>query len=361
MPTKHKSPGKSGGRVSRNLISDRLRERILSGEWPPGMQVPTRPELEREFGASPATVQHAFDLLRREEFVRVNGRQGTYVARFPPYRFHYGMVFRNRLGDGEVNRFYQALFEVAARYRGNEQEPRHVSVYTGVEDHVDNREMRQLLTLVRHHGLAGLIFPENPFSTRLAYSALGKVAGLPRVMVGGAPRDGLAAVRPLSFYDKAIDYLAQRGRRRVAVLTNAIDASQIDALRRAIESRGMATRPYWTQRVDLVAAVAARGVAHLLLHRGQEERPDALFITDDNLVEHACAGIVDAGVRVPEELEVVTHCNFPWRVPPVLPVRRLGYDAAAMLAACLDLIDDQRRGAPPGVRTIEPVFEEDLG
>ena len=97
------------------------------------------------------------------------------------------------------------------------------------------------------------------------------------------------------------------------------------------------------------------------MHDGQSERPDALIITDDNLVEYAAAGVIAAGMRVPEELEVVAHCNFPWPTPSVVPVKRLGYEVTRILQACLDSIDLQRSGqkALP-VTQIPAVFEEEV-
>jgi len=98
-----------------------------------------------------------------------------------------------------------------------------------------------------------------------------------------------------------------------------------------------------------------------MMRDGQVDRPDALLVTDDNLVEYATAGLVDAGVRVPTDMDVVVHCNFPWPTPSLVPVRRIGYDAAQMLRACLDIADVQRHGAPvPSPRTIPPLFEDEL-
>ena len=89
--------------------------------------------------------------------------------------------------------------------------------------------------------------------------------------------------------------------------------------------------------------------------------PDALLISDDNLVEHATAGLVAAGARVPEDVEVVAHCNFPWPTPSVLSVERLGYDAREVLDRCLRAIDDRRSGVPGSDNVDVPVrFEREV-
>jgi DNA-binding LacI/PurR family transcriptional regulator len=123
----------------------------------------------------------------------------------------------------------------------------------------------------------------------------------------------------------------------------------------------MTIRPHWVQGVHLAAPQLARNCAQLLMHAGQDERPDALIISDDNLVEFATAGLIAAGVRVPDDLEVVAHCNFPWPTPSVVPVKRLGYEVSRVLKACLESIDLQRGGeAAPAATVIPAVFEDDI-
>jgi DNA-binding LacI/PurR family transcriptional regulator len=112
--------------------------------------------------------------------------------------------------------------------------------------------------------------------------------------------------------------------------------------------------------VNQATPETARNLIHLLMQGA--ERPDALLIADDNLVEHATAGLVAAGVRVPDDLEVVAHCNFPHPTPSVLPVRRLGYDAREVMKACVESIDIQRRdGKTAPTVTVKAVFEDEIG
>ncbi len=105
----------------------------------------------------------------------------------------------------------------------------------------------------------------------------------------------------------------------------------------------------------------ARQVVMALMHTAPFARPDGLIITDDNLVEHATDGLLAAGIRVPDELTVIAHTNFPWPTPSHVPAIRLGFDVRDVLAACLDCIDRQRRGETPAAATHVPlVFESDV-
>ena len=67
----------------------------------------------------------------------------------------------------------------------------------------------------------------------------------------------------------------------------------------------MIHRAHWLQVVNANDARWASNVAQLLLHNKQSDRPDALIIDDDNLVEDASAGIIASGMRVGQDLDVV--------------------------------------------------------
>jgi hypothetical protein len=64
---------------------------------------------------------------------------------------------------------------------------------------------------------------------------------------------------------------------------------------------------------------------------------------------------------VPDDIDVIGHCNFPWLTPSVLPICRLGFSAQQVLARCVDAIDRQRRGETVAdSETISAVFEDEL-
>jgi hypothetical protein len=133
------------------------------------------------------------------------------------------------------------------------------------------------------------------------------------------------------------------------------------AVRELFEKRGLAFSPHLMPCADLEYPKSAVNLTRLLLRPEAGGRPDALLITDDNLVDHALAGLVAEGLRVPDDVEVVAHCNFPCPLPSVLNVRRLGFDADAVLTACIRVIDQQRAGAAVPQRTpLLPMFAEEL-
>ncbi len=340
------------------ILSD-LRRQIIDGVFPPGKRLPTRTELERQFDASSVTVQRALDRLGADGFIEARGRQGTFVPDRPPHLFHYGLVILATRGDDSWNHFWEVL-TIAARDLFDDGE-RSMSIYEGIGGR-DERHYPRLMHDVDARRFAGLIFATNPYL--LLNTQVIDAPGIPRVMIGSP--GALAAHVELEtepFYARALDHLAGLGRRRVALLTvPGIPAGDLELFAAAAAARGMETRRHWQQAMVISSPGWSANLTELLMRRPVDGVvPDALLITDDNLVEPAMKGLEAAGVRVPEELAVVAHANFPDPTPSPLPITRLGYDAREILRRCVEGCDRQRRERIGVTRsTVAPVFAHEV-
>jgi len=139
------------------------------------------------------------------------------------------------------------------------------------------------------------------------------------------------------FARRAVEYLRGRGRRRIAHVRG--DAVHVDpvAFSKELKRLGGEVRPYWVHLVPVgVNFRSASEIVNLLMQLEGGKRPDALVIHDDNMIEPVTAGLLRAGVKVPDDLEIVAHTNWPAPVASQLPMTRLGFDPwgeAARLAA----------------------------
>jgi len=363
MATSTSTLGRPADRT--RLIVRELRRRIVSGSYEPGGQLPTRSEIEEHFGAGATTVQRALEQLRRDGFIQVNGRQGTYVVPNPPHLTRYAIVFADSPGRTEWPRFWTALNHEVVNLEESQTRPEalQLPVYYGVNKDDKTEDYDRLVQEVQEHLVAGLIFTSTPFM--VAHTPLLDEAGVPRVAVMGTDGDPNIPVVSLdvsSFRTKAVAYLAGLGRRRIAVIGVPTKHNLATEWAPFIAAGGLETRPYWFQTVHRNSTESARNCLHLLMHPGQDVRPDAIVIADDNLLEHGTEGLVAAGVRGTDDVSIVAHCNFPWPTPSHLPVTRLGFDARRVVAKCIEVIDQQRAGmAVPRVTVVEAVFEGELG
>lgn len=68
----------------RDRIYETIRQRVESGEWPPGHRLPSTRELAVEFGVSSGTVEVATNWLLREGWIVSHVGKGRFVADSPP-------------------------------------------------------------------------------------------------------------------------------------------------------------------------------------------------------------------------------------------------------------------------------------
>jgi DNA-binding LacI/PurR family transcriptional regulator len=341
------------------IVTD-LRDAIRDGRHPPGSRLPTRAALQDTYRVSSVTVQRALDRLIADGFAVARGRHGTFVVDRPPHTCTYGLLIPGLQGDGHWVRFWTALAnEASAMTRSHKVQ---INRYYGIDGERDGEDWRRLLHDLAAERLAGMLMATAPPGSLQETPVM--TAQLPRVAITLRPLK--PAFTPLmldtiSFVERALEHLHALGRTRVALL--GVPGHPPEFHKRfaeCLKRYGMNTRPFWFQQVTPSAPEPAQGVAHLLLHPGQRDRPDALIISDDNLVEHATAGIVAAGIAVPGDCAIVAHCNFPWPTPSALPMRRLGYDAREVLRVAVASIDRQRRGEPAGSLVVPARFEDEL-
>jgi len=338
-------------------IVSQLRQRIVGGELQPGERLPNRSEIESTFAASSITVQRALDQLISDGFVSVRGRLGSFVTDNPPHLNRYAVVFASHPGM-QWSQFTQALLSEGQRVLHASE--REFGFYYDMDGHEDSEDYQQLLRDLESHRIAGIIFTFLPYL--YFNSPLFADEKLPRVAIGTSEAPHLRSVNTdrHSFLDKALDYVATRGCRTVAFL-NSPDTLSQEYVEKALAARGLTSQPFWQLRIGLDLPASARESTHLMFHVGQKQRPDALIISDDNLVQHATGGLIDAGARVPHDVEVVAHCNFPHPTPSVVPVKRLGFDTREVLQTMLETIDAQRRGEKvPQLASIKARFEDEL-
>jgi len=336
-------------------IARKLRREIIRGDLPPGSRLPGRQELTRIYDASLVSVQGAVRQLIEEGFVTVGARkQGTFVAERPPHLFHYKLIFPH--GADLRSKFWRILHEEAERV--GDGSDREISFFYGLDGHRAIGAYEDLVNQIHDERVAGLIFAGG--ATELLDTPLLLQPGLPRAAIAadyelpGIPK---ISADYGSFFARALDYLLDHGRKRIACLSPT-SGPMLEDYHRAMASRGLESRPIWTQFADVWDPLAARRIVQLMLHSGQAERPDALIVGDDNFLESAALGVADSGTRAPDDFTVVSLVNFPSTVPAAVPVTRFGFDVHSMLHKLIEYIDMQRSNQPPPEYQQMPAISE---
>lgn len=334
-------------------IASRLRQQWLSA-WSPGRRLPAYEQLEEQLGTTRATLQRAMDLLVWQGFVVTRPTVGAYLADHRPDEYTIGLVLpghpEETFRDWHWTRFFQALYQAAERINMAEGGQR-VRVYTDCA-FPEAKGFNRLVQDVADGCLAGLVFPQPP--VELADTALLREQPVPMVF----QRREFVHARLAVNFDRelapleAMRIVAARGRSRPAILAH----HNRDPEKLRLHCAAALGRPIPCERLQAASAFHPqwiRSLVRLLLSAGSDERPDALVVTDDHMVEPVAEALVEMGVRVPDDVLLVSHWNFPLvyrgRVPAVL----LGLDAGAWLRRCIELVSAVRSGAVRPPHSIE--------
>ncbi len=333
-------------RVCGTIIAD-----IASGRIPPGGKLPTFYELEKHHDVSRITVNACVKLLKCKGLLTSRERGGVFVSEKPPLLNRFAIIFPKAMIA--ENRFLQTTLSVLREESvkmGVELE-----IFPDFEPHVDNSDYRKLLSELNRMCIGGVAYiAMNPLPDDC------ELLDFPGIPVINA--SALFSLDVKTFADKAYDYLLSKKKRRIAVLF----LGRYRMIDRFIDKRRKSNTDspdHWFIQVGADAKEGAKNIVRLMFDCPKERRPNGLIITDDNLVEHALGGVFLSGVKVPGELEIVTHCNWPNPVASVIPVKKLGYDVRELVSITIDsLLKSRGKG---GLQVIEsvplvPLFEEEL-
>lgn len=343
-----------------------VRARITQGQYAPGSRLPTRADLAAELGAGVATVQQALETLTADGFLESRHRAGTFVAALPPFLTRFAMLFPGHPAGpepGHWSQFYAALRTAAEGCMLRERNLTIEFIYSALESTPAAKQALARLTRdLRHGRLGGVILS-------IAFLLPEKLLLDPTtcaVSIAPGPGPGdVPAIYPDApqFLQRAVPWLAARGRRRLALISAANPARSAETTRRFMEQCARAGLARDSARLRFVPAVKpelARAAAETLLSLPATQRPDALIVEDDNLVVQASVGVALSRVRVPEEVELLVHANFPAPQRAVLPATYLGFDARRIVETGLAGIRARQRGVPVPPMTLVPAqFEHE--
>lgn len=335
---------------SHSRVEADLRRRIVQGVFAPGAQLPTRAEIEQQFGVGMPTVQKALNALARDGFVHAKPGAGTFVCDHPPHLFQYGLVFPD---PAFRSRFYTAL-KAAADHRVGQQRIRIAPYF-----HHHPVDHERLNDDVVNYRLAGVLFvhPQWDLWDDLAV----RTPGVPRVVIAGESKHSIPSldVDTVAFYRMAVAKLASLGRRRIAALIPE-GPPQALVYQQALAEQGLESRPYWCCHVaGNMGPQAVASTTRLLLELDDSKRPDGLIVVDDNLVSPVLQAALASPLRVPEQLHIVAHCNYPLPHDNSLPMIQLGFDCQMFIDEALHWLVMQREGKQPPLRKlVQPRFQE---
>jgi DNA-binding LacI/PurR family transcriptional regulator len=326
-----------------------LRSEILSGQRAPGERLPTYDALIEKFAITRPTVARVLRELRKEGLIEVNGMRRIFVASSFPHNTRYLWVTSEQPGSIEWTCFMATILDlIERRETGIDGE---VIPLVGVDGRANNPEYQRLCEAVTHGSVAGLFLMNS--ATVYLLPAL-QAPGLPRVAIWAPlPHAGLTRLDVDALLERAAERLRKKGARRVAVLSP--HAPNLEREQKALAKQGFTKDKVWALQVTPVGCAQ---LTELLFAR--TDRPDAVFVTDDNLVQPFLVGLKRAKRKAGKDVYVLAHCNWPKPVGVAEGVEHVGFDVREVLSAAKECIDAQRAGQESPTRVVPPRFANEL-
>lgn len=335
-----------------------IRERIVSGMLKPGTRLPQRTELVRQFDVSGITIQRALDQLADEGHLYAIPGTGTFVSKYPPHEHRYGIVLPLERLPAEWRRqagwshFWTAVSHMAEHFSDSEEQ--RLTVYYGINGHVDVPDYLRLKADIEAGRLAGLFllnYRHNLTQLEIPPTRLPTLS-----LIGEAPA---VVLDMASFFTGALEELRRRGRRRIAVLLPHKFSQPRVPLEALFGTAGFDLPPWRKQYLWAWGDMESiRNAVQALLRGPAGERPDGLIIADDHLVTYATVGIIASGLTVPDDLDVVAYANFPLPTLSHVPALRRGFDARTVLKEAVRLADAMRGRAHAPAEVLIPAISE---
>ncbi len=351
-----------------------LREEIIADPTP-GRRLPPIVKLAKRFGVSYETVRSGLRLLVQEGLVQQRDGAGTYVAD-PTKNRHVGVLIEQDISDPHSPYFFRLVSQRLVRFFRKRSVP--ARLYAGhAPVGVDSPHPLTCIEFVEAAnrgqlcGLVVLAAPHHPFSTwGEAFESLRKfhvpvVAERGKI---GEEVDALVYLDYASMVRLGTQYLLDRGRRRIALLEYRLlsDRSEdcgrdviLDNFSAALAAGGASVNPRWVRR-DLHPCVTGAGweeFRDVWLGGGSESchgdgKPDGLLICDDNLFSGAAMAICQLGLRVPDDLRVVTHFVKGSTMTIPFHVAKLEFDPDVYVRAMGKTLIKLMQQQEPGIRQI---------
>ena len=326
-----------------------LRRRIMSGALPRGHALPSQRELSQEAGVAEGTASEALARLARDGLIRRVPRRGSFVCEEPSPAATIDFVHMSSppgRPQSVANLEYVNHFVALCDARGWRAvwQPLPYGSYDRPETMVERFR--------KSRGVIALGSPD-AFVRTLHDAAIPVVSFVspPEPHIITAPYPRLERDRG-AVIDIAVRHLIELGRRRIIYASHGSrywTEGFIASARRheltipldwIVESKG----DYFMRDVN-------PKIRRLL---AAESRPQAICCPSDHDAQLMLQCVLDAGLRVPEDVAIVATASSPEALTGPVPLTTVGMNVEEICRRALDLIEEVEPGFNPGER---PLFE----
>ena len=340
----------------RGKVADAIRREMAAGRWRAGEPLPSVGTLRERFGVGEWTVRAALHDLRDAGLVTIAKHVGTVVTDKVAFAWKGHVVFAHSSVSGS---YYAHRFacQIASRLESAGWMTHQVFLSPSKGDVTDTTPLE------RH--LAGGMDLAVVLSESWRFSSLFDRAGVPYVVVGAGARD-FPNARAVIVPDTSDCFAALIGAMKAKRLRNLVE---IDFERRMdrsfklqLSAAGINVHRLMClcgsepgrRSLDDVAAAGRRVTAEFLANpKNRAHLPDAILFDDDYLATGGILAILEAGLRIPEDIRCIARSNkgnAPASEPAIARIENDPVSDADSVAEYALAVLAGRRAVPPRLR-----------
>jgi DNA-binding LacI/PurR family transcriptional regulator len=340
--------------MKRQQLVEIFKDRIIKGDLCRNGCLPTYEELNNQFDASRATLHYVLNQLKHDGYIVSVERQGVFRSDNLPPRSRFALVFES----DEENQFWLKLAREAMLISRRDKS-RQFEIFHS--DNLEHEDSKRLINRLERRMLAGIFFFFRPTKgvTRKVFHDYPEIPTLFCEYYAEPPNIFQAKLDSRSCVNKVMEYAKTQGAKKIGAISKG-DQSLRYCVAEAAAEYGLETRPEWNLAAPEKFIEGVVNLVKLLMAQDPDKRPDTLYITDDNLITLVQSTLIEIGVKVPDELKLICHYNFPENTDTVLPVKKIGYDVRDILNKGVDLIKDYYNGCPLRSVTIDGKFDDEI-
>jgi DNA-binding LacI/PurR family transcriptional regulator len=311
-----------------------------------GSRLPSEGELAKRFGVSVPTIREALQRLVEGGLVERRRGSGTYVLARPAPEKWVAVLMESDIGQPFISYAHRSAFQQVRRLIAEAGFQTHG--YLGFRSAGEEGDLTCAEFL--HDLRAGRVSAVVSIVARLPPTLREDLRrrGIP--FIGGGPGAPRAMADSSQLVRMGARHLIDCGRERLALLAwadpllfPAKPSIFVQAFQAELERAGLIFRPEWV-REDLHPQWPGAGWEEFREIWQGAEKPDGLLICDDVLAQDVTVAILEQGIRVPEQLMVVTHANRGSGVWYPFPVAKVEFDPDVLAQAIADMTVKQLRG-----------------
>ncbi len=332
-------------------VTSFIRRRIDSGKWPPGSMIPAEKDLCSMLNASRVTIRRGIDSLVEGKILdRVKG-SGTYVRSWATSG-DIAVLLPSEPLLSPSGWTYQAMLSEAEKFVSAAGSRAHLALGYGTHS-TEYASTRGVVDTLLRAGVGGAVclnFDPRPFKDTIM------ARRLPTVALLGADVGWRHTVifDYMSLARTAAEELKRRGLTEVTVMSFKLPEFDLDREVRDVFSDAS---KYLGSQLDvefLEVPYSLDGASTYECFKrmwSARKRPRTVFFFDEFICDPATRAILELGIKVPDELSILTHSSLGRNFIFPVPLTRVCFDLRDAVRKSLGMLFGIMRSGDPG-RTI---------